>query len=314
MNKFRLLQNGEIICIFFIFGIILFNVLYQKSINAKIIWINFLYISTPFALLMLMGFYLRALGKAISFAQFLISTSIIFTHMNIMPISFYLMLPLSNDLIDASLSKIDLKLGFKWSSSIEAISNYPNLSKLLKAIYLSTMLQIMIIIFALSFQKKSKILYEMLLTGMLGSLIMLVFWTNWPSIGPSAFEEVPSTLVSQTKLTVTPDYGSNLLYLTKNGLEEIGKHKLLGTVAFPSFHIFLAFLVVWFSRTTILLLPLFIINVLMLPATYIHGGHYFVDLIGGGILFFISTLVIKLLKVAFPDTLFKDCYKFTSTM
>jgi membrane-associated phospholipid phosphatase len=38
----------------------------------------------------------------------------------------------------------------------------------------------------------------------------------------------------------------------------------------------------------------------MIPATYLHGGHYIVDLLGGVVLFISSTLIVdRLFKLKF---------------
>ncbi|WP_176440950.1 phosphatase PAP2 family protein [Oceanicola sp. 22II-s10i] len=61
----------------------------------------------------------------------------------------------------------------------------------------------------------------------------------------------------------------------------IGAEKLVGLTTFPSLHTAMAVLILLAARGTPLLVPACLYAALMIPATPIWGGHYFVDLIAG---------------------------------
>jgi membrane-associated phospholipid phosphatase len=60
---------------------------------------------------------------------------------------------------------------------------------------------------------------------------------------------------------------------------------MYGLVAFPSYHCIAAILFMWASWTVHSLRPFMVaVNLLMLAATPIVGGHYFVDLVAGALI------------------------------
>lgn len=84
---------------------------------------------------------------------------------------------------------------------------------------------------------------------------------------------------------VDADYGQTLLALYRDGPGIIHFDRLLGLIAFPSMHIVMAMMCTWHVRGTWLLLPMLTINLFMVPAIIVHGGHHVIDLIAGIILF-----------------------------
>jgi membrane-associated phospholipid phosphatase len=74
-----------------------------------------------------------------------------------------------------------------------------------------------------------------------------------------------------------------------------GRHltRLAGIVAFPSFHCASAILnawAVWPVRS--LRLPFMALNLLMIAATPVIGGHYLADLIGGALVAVLTIIVV----------------------
>ncbi len=65
----------------------------------------------------------------------------------------------------------------------------------------------------------------------------------------------------------------------------IGPETVMGVVAFPSYHIIMALMVVWYSRATFAFWPFALAGLGMVPATLAHGGHHLVDLLAGGLVF-----------------------------
>ena len=61
----------------------------------------------------------------------------------------------------------------------------------------------------------------------------------------------------------------------------IGQEHLMGLIAFPSMHTVMALMTTLFARGTRLFWPLVLINLLMIPAILLQGGHHVVDVLGG---------------------------------
>ena len=79
--------------------------------------------------------------------------------------------------------------------------------------------------------------------------------------------------------------------LAATGFEQIDAHLALGAIAFPSYHIVMAVMVVWFARGTWLFWPALALNLPMIPATLTHGGHHLIDLPGGVVAFALAALL-----------------------
>jgi PAP2 superfamily len=74
---------------------------------------------------------------------------------------------------------------------------------------------------------------------------------------------------------------SHLEMLRSGQMKSIDLSKIQGLICIPSFHAVSAFLFCWSLRRTILIYFIFPLNVLMLFATPIFGGHYLVDVLSG---------------------------------
>ncbi|WP_175471236.1 phosphatase PAP2 family protein [Roseivivax marinus] len=68
--------------------------------------------------------------------------------------------------------------------------------------------------------------------------------------------------------------------------------KLPGLVTFPSFHTASGVLIIWACRRTNLSVPAWIYSSVMIAATPVHGGHYFVDLISGALVALMSIWLV----------------------
>jgi membrane-associated phospholipid phosphatase len=79
--------------------------------------------------------------------------------------------------------------------------------------------------------------------------------------------------------------GSNLYFVLPD---------MVGIVSFPSFHTVLAVLAIYITRGTGAVGSLFTIwNVIMLFSIAPIGGHYFVDMIGGGVVLAVSVGLVR---------------------
>ena len=176
----------------------------------------------------------------------------------------------------------DAALGFNWVRFMTFVSDHPWFGTLTRYVYLSSMPQLIIVILVLGFARQKEALHRFLLTGLIAALITIGFWGLMPSSGPAAFEVLPDAVLANMPTVVGPAYGNELNRLASEGVTYITPKEVLGLIAFPSFHTVMACLSVWFMARFKYVLPFFIaLNLVMIPAILIHGGHHLVDLIGG---------------------------------
>lgn len=85
---------------------------------------------------------------------------------------------------------------------------------------------------------------------------------------------------------VDPAYGRELMRLGQEGVTHLSPKNVLGLIGFPSFHIFMAAMSVWFvPRHWLAMAVILPLNLLMLPAVLVQGGHHLSDVFGGLIFF-----------------------------
>lgn len=206
----------------------------------------------------------------------------------------YLLLPVGNRRIDSLLIKLDAMLGFSWAEAVVYVASLPSLASLLRLIYMSSLPQLIVIILILGFLGQRERLHQFLLTGVFGALIAIAFWAAFPSSGPSAFEVLPAN-VSQS-FVVGAAYGAELNRLAMEGPSFLSPKDALGLIAFPSFHTVMACMAVWFMIQAKTVFPLFlVINILMLPAILVHGGHHLVDVFAGFVVFSLALIASRML-------------------
>ncbi len=204
----------------------------------------------------------------------------------------YLIIPFAGARIDTALMAVDAALGFHWSSFVEAMAHYPRFATLLGYVYMSSIPQLVILILILGFTGDRARLHRFLLTGVFGSLLAIAFWLFAPSSGPAAYQTISAETLSRIPMVVGNGYGEELNRLFSEGVTRLSPSDALGLIAFPSFHTVMAVMAVWFVPRRLLLRPLvWGLNMLMLPAILLHGGHHLVD-IGGGFAAFAIALVL----------------------
>jgi hypothetical protein len=114
-----------------------------------------------------------------------------------------------------------------------------------------------------------------------GALIAIAFWVMFPSLGAESLYTLPHWVESRLTLSVTTRYGRDLVALLHDGPGYITPSDLRGLIGFPSYHVVLALLTVWYARSVwFLRWPLLAINLLVLVSVPIQGGHHLIDVFG----------------------------------
>jgi hypothetical protein len=198
----------------------------------------------------------------------------------------YMLIPFAGERIDAELMRVDAILGYDWAVYVAWMAQHGWLMPVLGAIYISSLPQLIVVTVILGFSRRREQLHRFMLTGIFGALTAIAIWGIAPSSGPSAVVTVAEAVAANASLVVTPAYGAELNRLFAEGVILLSPRDTLGLIAFPSFHTVMALMSVWFiPRRAALFLPFLTVNILMMPAILLHGGHHLVDLFAGIILF-----------------------------
>lgn len=187
-------------------------------------------------------------------------------------------------LTDAVLIRADHWLGYDWRAYAGLAAAHPMALQALRYAYNSNILQpalIGAILFMASQESRFEkfVLANMLCMALTCFVFMLVpATTAWTFSG----QEALATRILPDLPTTTNSWLGDLMQI-RSGL---GRHVLKpsGIIAFPSFHCASAILNVWTVwKVRTVRLPFLALNLMMIAATPLIGGHYVTDLIGGTI-------------------------------
>ncbi len=194
----------------------------------------------------------------------------------------YLLVTIAGHRIDTLLAAADRAIGFEWPTLMAFIAQYPKANMFLGLAYVSVMPQTVILIFALGFTKKIAELYRFSLTLAIGAVITLATWALAPSFGAFSVYTLPGATAGKLGLVLGFDYGHALVQMLKDGPGFISPKELRGIVGFPSYHTLQALVLMWYARDLkTLRWPAVALNLAVLAAIPIQGGHHLVDAFGG---------------------------------
>lgn len=196
----------------------------------------------------------------------------------------YLLSTVAGPRIDELLAQMDHAMGFDWVALMNFAADHSTMNALLKLSYISVMPQIMLLIFILGWSGRAADLYGLCLAIAAGALVCVSVWALFPSFGAFSVFNLPPSTAAKLGLALDGNYGRDLVALLKNGPGFITPLELRGVVGFPSFHTVQALALIWYARR----LPFvrwiaLAVNILVLIATPIQGGHHLIDILGGGV-------------------------------
>ena len=191
----------------------------------------------------------------------------------------YLVISLNMPLIDAPLRQIDSAFAFNWAAQRNFIMIYPVIMKILNISYTSIYWQMFVIVgicstHSLPREKEFVRNYALCLT------VCIVIGGILPALGP------PSLF--------WPVEPAEFEAIRSGGWHLFDYRTMQGLIAFPSIHAAFSILAVYAVRHSLPgLIGLGMLNVFMLASTPIIGGHYLIDVIGGGIIAGASILCVR---------------------
>lgn len=192
----------------------------------------------------------------------------------------YFLITVAGTPIDPLLVQADRMLGFDWYKTMIAMASYPLLNEVFFRVYNMVLPQMAILLVILAWTGRVEQVYRYCLAVGIGALIAIAIWAAFPSLGAKSLHTLPAWVEARLSLSVTTQYGRDLLALMQNGPGYITPSDLRGLIAFPSYHGVLALLLIWFARPIRWLFwPFLVINSVVLISTPIQGGHHLVDVL-----------------------------------
>ncbi|MFA8385134.1 MAG: phosphatase PAP2 family protein [Pelagibaca sp.] len=225
----------------------------------------------------------------------------------------YFLYPSNTVTIDVLLMRVDAYIGFDWRSFVFRFEDREMLSAFLRMVYFSSLVQLFMVILFLGFTERERKLHEFMLVGVVSSLLCILIWSITPSFGPAYIVELPPSLIESLHLAVDAGYVMHLNDVAGGKDSLIEPTSMRGLIAFPSMHTVMALMAVVFTFGT-RAMPFFLaINIPMIPAILLHGGHHVSDVIAGMAVFFVVLwLVQNLMRLSrSPSASLETCPELT---
>lgn len=187
----------------------------------------------------------------------------------------------------------DKLLGYDWHAYGELINSSKAIKNVFQFAYSSINWQPPIIILALSLQNKHSQIFSYLLSTMVALILTMAIFTLFPVTTAWTY----GTLVDvkdAARLGMNDNWVSELEQLRHGQLRTITWGIVGAVIGFPSFHCIAAIVNTWhlwrYRGFRYFGIPL---NIILIAASLIFGGHYLVDLIAGGLVAIASIAIAQ---------------------
>jgi hypothetical protein len=188
----------------------------------------------------------------------------------------YLLLPHAGGRIDVMLARWDRALGFDWPAALRWMARHPVLNGFAFIAYSSMLPQVAMSAIVLAAIEPARV-YRASMALALSALICIAVWVLAPSFGAFSVYASPDAHLT---LALDSGYARELERLLRDGPGLISPRDAKGLIGFPSYHAAMALLVIWYSRDVkFLRWPVAALNLAVLVATPVQGGHHAVDVL-----------------------------------
>jgi membrane-associated phospholipid phosphatase len=184
---------------------------------------------------------------------------------------------------DSAFYAADLRLGLDWRAYLAFVNEWPWLGFVFTLAYVSLIPQMIVLIIALSLSGDLRGVRVMMLSALITGLVTVILSGLMPAM--AMFVHLGLTPADFPNLNPAAAFVhyADLSALRNGTFEVLDVSKVEGIVTFPSYHAALGVILLaaaWRNRW--LRWPFAILNLVLIAATPIDGGHYFVDVFAGG--------------------------------
>lgn len=203
----------------------------------------------------------------------------------------YLIASLSFPLWDAEFHRWDMAFGLDWRAYLAWLNDHPAIGFAFTLAYQSIMPQIIIICVVLGLTGRCFELSVFILAFFLSCMLCVLISGVMPAMGMYVHLGLKPTDFPNLSPAAAYLHVEHMLALRDGTYHSFNLTAAQGIITFPSFHASLAviFLRAFWSIPW-LRWPSVVLNLVMIAATPIDGGHYFVD-VGAGIVIAVACLV-----------------------
>ena len=188
----------------------------------------------------------------------------------------YLLLPHAGPRIDNMLAGLDRALGFDWPAAMRWMARHPLLNAIAFIAYSSMLPQVALSAIVLAAIEPARV-YRACMALALSALICIAIWVLAPSFGAFSVYALPDAPMS---VALDSNYARALEQLLRDGPGLISPRDAKGLIGFPSYHAAMALLAIWYLRDVkFLRWPVLALNIAVLLATPLQGGHHAVDVL-----------------------------------
>ncbi len=180
---------------------------------------------------------------------------------------------------------LDRALGLDWTAYLHGLNDWPGLGAVLTLAYRTLMPQMILVVVVLGFGGRLAAAREFVLAFVIAGVVTVLLSGLLPAIGTYAHLGLRPEDFPRLHPAAPYAHIADLSGLRDGTLRSITLDRMEGIITFPSFHAALGVLFIryfWMSRIS--RWPGLVLNALMIAATPIDGGHYFVDVGGGAVI------------------------------
>lgn len=201
----------------------------------------------------------------------------------------YMMTSLNYPLLDAEFAKIDEAMGFDWVALLCWMNEAPLIGWTLTAAYNTSIPQFLLAVLILAYVQQFKQLFEYV--GLFGvtALAIVILSGFLPAAGAYVHHAPAEDMFANLNAAAGMWHFEQFEALRDGSLRTVDLGKLEGLVTFPSFHTALAVVTAWAVRDVKYVFSVAVVlNGLVILSTLSEGGHYLIDVIGGGAIAVVS--------------------------
>jgi hypothetical protein len=207
----------------------------------------------------------------------------------------YFLVTTDAPLVDATLSRWDIALGFDWVGYCRWIQQHPWADLWLKYGYKSFIVQFPLMVIYLSLTRRFRPLSDFCGGMVVSMLITHVSSWFYPAAGAGKYYA--------SQLAVDMSGLSDFEPLRSGALRTVDPTALQGLISIPSYHTVLAVLFTCAFWRTRLAWPVLLVNISMILATPKFGGHYVVDVITGAMTVAVSIALWRKITFTYAGNL-----------
>ncbi|MEM9332068.1 MAG: phosphatase PAP2 family protein [Pseudomonadota bacterium] len=237
-----------------------------------------------------LGMFYRLKGRSERIASALICTGAFIFFSACLSLFNYLLLPIVRPLIDVPIAQIDAMFGFYWPDIMALAAENPIPTYILKIAYMTTIPQFAMLVVILGLSGRMRDLHIMITSVTITATLTICFWGLFPTLGAKSMYILSPEMWAAINPIVDEEYAKDLLHIGESGPGLISPKEIRGLIAFPSYHAVLAFTAIYAARNVPVIAQLFLVlNLLILPGIFVHGGHHLMDLPAGFAMFAFGT-------------------------